>query len=148
MSSKAQLNSHKTAIGRTKPSAPSRYLSERGLILGQVLDYGCGRGFDAKHYGFDSYDPHYQPKHPTGKYDTVLCSYVLNTLERHDQLIVIGCVNQLLKMNGVAYFTVRRNVKKVGYTSKDTYQENTVLPFEIMFESSDHCIYKMVNQLA
>ena len=46
----------KTAIGRNKPSAPLRALETKGLIVGDVLDYGCGKGYDAYYLGSDSYD--------------------------------------------------------------------------------------------
>jgi methenyltetrahydromethanopterin cyclohydrolase len=62
-------------------------------------------------------------------------------------MVVIGSVNYLLTSDGCAFFTVRRNVKNVGFTSIGTYQENTVLPFEVVFENSDYCIYKMDNSL-
>ena len=38
--------SHLTAIGRNRRSAPAASLEKEGLIVGTVLDYGCGRGKD------------------------------------------------------------------------------------------------------
>ena len=66
--------SHLTAIKRTKLSVPIRGLDLKGK---RVLDYGCGRGSDADLLGADKYDPYYFPERPTGKYDVILCTYVL-----------------------------------------------------------------------
>ena len=41
--------SHKTAIARSGPSAPLLTLEKMGLINGEVLDYGCGKGADEKY---------------------------------------------------------------------------------------------------
>jgi len=140
-------NSHKTAIGRTKPSAPARLLVSRGLVSqsGPVLDYGCGRGFDATYYGWDRFDPFYYPDvfYFEGAYQTVLCSYVLNTLGRGKEKGVLVRIRSLLAPNGVAYITVRRNLKKDGFTSKGTYQRIVRLNLPIVEENSDYCIYRM-----
>ena len=37
-----------TAISRKAPSRPMRFLQEHDLLKGRMLDYGCGRGTDAK----------------------------------------------------------------------------------------------------
>ena len=44
-----------TAVRRTKPSRAAAYLAEHDLARGRVLDYGCGFGFDADHFGWDGY---------------------------------------------------------------------------------------------
>ena len=70
-------NSHKTAITRKELSRPIRDFREH--VKGRVLDFGCGKGSDADILGADKYDPHFFPEKPKGLYDTVLCTYVLNT---------------------------------------------------------------------
>lgn len=147
-------NSHKTAIGRTKPSAPARLLILRGLaraFSNRVLDYGCGRGFDAAVYGWDRYDPHYYPEARIFRdYHTILCSYVLNTLHRREEAKILAHIQDLLAPDGVAYITVRRNLKRNGFTSKGTYQRIVRLNLPIVEENSDYCIYRMdrLSQIA
>ena len=79
-----------TAIRQTTLSAPTRYLLQHGMLKGRILDFGCGFGFDAdelKRQGYDiaGYDYYYRPKYPEGKFDTILCNYVLNVLEPYAQ---------------------------------------------------------------
>jgi hypothetical protein len=72
-------NSHKTAMTRSKLSSPAKLF--KNYCVGSVLDFGCGKGSDAKILKIDKYDPHYFPEKPTRLYDNVLVIYVLNTLE-------------------------------------------------------------------
>ena len=107
-------NSHLTAIQRTSLSFPARILLGENVIQGEVLDYGCGIGKDVellqkKGFKVDGFDPHYFPKHPEYKYDTILCIYVLNVLLPHEQRDVLMNVSNLLKNGGKAYFAVRRD---------------------------------------
>lgn len=139
------LNSHRTAIGRTRVSAPVHHLLSKNLISGNVLDYGCGRGFDADFYGWDAFDPYWRPGtilHPN-TYNTIVCSYVINVLRKKSEAVILGVIRSLLTKTGVAYITVRRNVKKAGYTSKGTYQRNVILDLPIVTENSDYCIYEL-----
>lgn len=61
-----------TAIRRRKLSLPMAELAERGLLVGKVLDFGCGRGDDARHLNEEkswwdtvcSVNPAYQYKRP------------------------------------------------------------------------------------
>lgn len=112
---------HRTAIGRTKASVPVRWLLKSGEIARdeKILDYGCGRGADADFLGCDGWDPQTDnPRHkqyPTGKYDVVLCTYVLNVLHcPSEREQVIQRVTSLLAPGGRAYFTVRRDIPKTG----------------------------------
>jgi hypothetical protein len=135
--------SHKTAIGRNKPSKPIKLLLKKGLVVGRVLDFGCGRGFDADHFGFKKYDPYYFPVYPKGKYQTIICSYVLNVLPKREENNLIKQIKTLLKRGGKAFLTVRRDIKKEGYTPKGTYQRNVTLSFPVVYEDKDCCIYLM-----
>jgi len=120
-----------------------RLLSSLGLLKGKMLDYGCGRGFDANYYKMDKYDPFYSPDYPKEKYDTITCNFVLNVISEEEAKIVIDKIHSLLKDNGSAFFTVRRDIKKEGVTSKLTFQRNVILDFEIVKETRDFCIYRM-----
>ena len=79
-----------TAIKRMELSVPTRYLLQHDLLKGKILDFGCGFGFDTddlKRQGFDivGYDYYYRPDYPEGKFDTIICNYVLNVLEPYDE---------------------------------------------------------------
>ena len=103
--------SKRTAIIRKKPSSPFVYLNEKCLLIGDCLDYGCGRGTDKEYYDIDGYDPNWFPEFPTKKYDTIICNYVLNVVTKEEQEDIIRKVMALLNPNGKAYFTVRRDIK-------------------------------------
>ena len=144
--------SHLTAKEREKMSFPSRILYERGLLKGNVLDFGCGHGKDVeelqqKKISIDGYDPYYQPNIKREKYDTIICNYVLNVLEAQDQAKVLFEVSQLLKIGGKAYFSVRRDVKRSGFRKhyihkEHTYQTNVLLPFSSIFLNENLEIYE------
>ena len=128
-------NSYKTAIKRNKVSAPMRYLAENGLLTGELLDFGCGRGDDAERLSMDKYDPFYAPSVPKKQYDTITCNYVLNVIEfsisRYETL---RRIEKLLKDDGTAYITVRRDKFEEGRTSKGTYQTYVTLDLPVLIE--------------
>jgi SAM-dependent methyltransferase len=99
-------------------------LLKKELIEGRVLDFGCGRGFDADELGFEKYDKHYFPKKPKGKFDTVLCNYVLNVLPyAWQRQRVVEEAFSYLKCGGALFITVRRDKEALkGWTGKGTWQ--------------------------
>jgi ATP adenylyltransferase len=119
-----KIYSYNTAISRSAPSAPTRWLENNGMIKGSVLDYGCGKGADARYllksgYSIDSYDPYWKPDLPIGNvYDTIYCNYVLNVLKKEDEQFVLDSIISLLSDDGKAYIAVRRDLKKDGKTSR------------------------------
>lgn len=141
----AQKNAYKTAITRTKVSAPLRLLNENGLLNGRMLDYGCGKGFSADRLNMDKFDPFYYDDDINGQYDVITCNYVLNVLEHTEQAIVLYKLARYLKPKGVAYITVRRDVKVDGYTKKGTYQCNVELRLPVVFKQSGFCIYELTK---
>jgi hypothetical protein len=107
--------SARTAIQRKGPSLPARWISSRGYLSGyRCLDYGCGRGQDARWLGIEGYDPAYQPGRPVGPYNVILCTYVLNTVTPEEQRYIMGRIGFLLTPNGTAYLTVRRDIPEAG----------------------------------
>ena len=132
---------HMTAISRTKPSKPMQILEEKELLKGTLLDYGCGKGFDADYYNMDKYDPKFYPKLPRKKYNTVTCNYVVNVILPNKQKEVLDSIKSKLRLGGVAYISVRRDIKKEGYTSKGTYQRNVFLDLPVLKETDKFCIY-------
>ena len=138
--------SHKTAKTRKTLSAPTKYLLKDNAFLGKVLDYGCGKGFDSDELGFEKYDPHFFPKTPKGKYDTIVCNYVLNVINNDDANLVIAKIRSLLKSKGKAYISVRRDIIKEGVTKSGTFQRNVILDLPVLVEvPKKFCIYLLTK---
>lgn len=137
--------SHLTAIARRKLSVPVRWLSGNNLLIGRCLDYGCGRGFDADELGMDKYDPYYFPEEPTGKYTTIVCTYVLNVISQEDQEDVIRKIRALLEEGGKAYLTVRRDIPKEGKPGKGCFQRYVVLDYNTLKRNSSFEIYEICD---
>lgn len=146
------LYSYLTAISRRTLSLPAKTLYQKGLVIGRVLDYGCGRGADVfllrvNGVEIEAYDPHYQPIMPLGQFDTILCTYVLNVLLPEEQQAVLEDVRTRLTPSGVAYFTVRRDIQREGWrwynATKQTYQCNVVLDLPVVKKTHKFCIYKL-----
>ena len=148
-------NSHKTAISRKSPSVPLKYLIKSGKIAKKhkVLDFGCGRGGDINFltdfkYNINGYDPYWyqNEKALLKKYDIVLCTYVLNVVNKPTQLKIINQLKDLTNKAGKVYITVRRDIKKHRVSSRGTHQYCVKLPFKIVKETSSYCIYEITNE--
>jgi SAM-dependent methyltransferase len=138
-----------TALKRRAPSRAAALLVGRGLVLGRVLDYGCGHGFDAGHFGWDGYDPYYRPTEPAGPYDTVVCTLVLNTLSRRNRARVLDCIRALLADDGRAYLAVARNIPPEGKLGVNHCpQSYVVLTLPVVFEDANLAIYAMAKSVS
>ena len=145
-------NPHLTAIERTSISFPTRWLKQNNLLKGEILDFGCGFGYDTdqlKEQGYDiiGYDNYYRPDYPEKRFDTIVCNYVLNVLEPNEQAEVLMSVSELLKPTGKAYFAVRRDLKSEGFRThyvhkQPTYQSNVILPYKRVFTNENCEIYE------
>lgn len=124
----------RTAISRQATSLPMRYLAGHGLLVGRTLDFGCGRGYDAHEYGMEKYDPNHFPKKPTGKFDTITCNYVLNVVKEKYEPEILSEIFNLLKVGGIAYLAVRRDIVKDGVTASGTYQRRVFLDLPVLTE--------------
>ena len=107
-----------------------------GLLRGRVLDFGCGRGQDVERLAkngvnIQGYDPHHQPDMPRGKFNTITCNYVLNVIDEHERLTVLVHIRSLLRKNGTAYITVRRDIEADYVTRAGTRQYLVFLPAPI-----------------
>lgn len=141
-----------TAIKRKDLSVPVRYLLQRGLLKGRILDFGCGFGYDTdelKRRGYDitGYDYYYRTEYPEGKFDTIVCVYVLNVLEPYAQAEVMMNVSHLLSPLGTAYFAVRRDVEDEGFRlhavyRQYTYQCDVRLPFTSLKCNASYELYQ------
>ena len=82
-----QIQRHRTAIARSKLSAPMQALARWGLLKDTtILDYGCGRGDDVRalvQAGIPAvgWDPHFAPDIPREPADVVNLGFVLNVIE-------------------------------------------------------------------
>lgn len=137
---KSQIRSlEKTAKNRKSPSLPLKLLLNKNLLYGDILDYGCGKGFDANYIKCDKYDPYYFPSYPTKLYDTIICIFVVNIIESDDDRNgVIQNIQNLLKNDGVAYICTHsdKRIKKNNYVINiDTeciYHHNSIRIFKIV----------------
>ncbi len=148
-----------TAKVRTSLSFPAKLLCTKGLLKGEVLDFGCGYGTDVellhtKGINIIGYDKHYFPDYPKIKFDTIICLYVLNVLMQEEQTNVLMEISQLLKPTGTAFIVVRRDLHYEGFRThkihqKPTYQCNVKLTYKSIFknESCEIYEYKHYNQL-
>lgn len=144
--------SHLTAKEREGISFPAKILLNKGLLVGDVLDFGCGFGKDVdllkeKGLKVEGYDKHYFPSYPTKKFDVILCFYVLNVLMQEEQASVLMEVSKLLKPTGRAYFAVRRDLQYEGFRThkihqKPTYQCNVKLPYLSIFKNENCEVYE------
>jgi len=136
--------SYKTAIKRSSPSVPLKWLLKNKEISEVHLDYGCGRGDDATYLGCDKFDPHYFPDVPTKKYDTITCTYVLNVIRyKKDRNEVLKDIKSLLNEGGVAYITVRRDIKREGKTAIGTFQYLVDLELPLLVNNGKCAIYEL-----
>jgi hypothetical protein len=141
---------HLTAISRKTLSQPMKHLVKEGLILDSALDYGCGRGQDADELCINAYDPYHRPDEDalvTNHYKTVTCNYVLNVIpEEHARHAVLNKIRDLLTDDGIAYVSVRNDVKALnGWTSKSTWQGLVLLDLPVVKKTSNFIMYKVTK---
>ena len=138
-------DSYKTAITRKALSVPTARLLKAGLLRGDILDYGAGKGFDARAIGASSYDPHFAPKKPATKFDTIICNYVLNVVDESTQSEIVSEILSHMKKDARAYITVRRDLPKQGAPGRGCYQRQAHLLLgsnvKILWETTAYCTY-------
>ncbi len=149
---KSNPNSHLTAKEREYLSFPAKILFNHNLLVGDVLDFGCGFGNDVKLLSLKGikiagYDKHYFPEYPIKKFDTIICFYVLNVLMPEEQALVLMELSQLIKPTGKVYIAVRRDLKYEGFRMhklhlKKTYQCNVILNSKSFFKNENCEIYE------
>jgi diadenosine tetraphosphate (Ap4A) HIT family hydrolase len=145
-------NSHLTAKEREHLSFPAKILYNQNLLVGDVLDFGCGFGNDVKllrekGISIEGYDKFHYPEYPSKKYDTIICFYVLNVLLPEEQATVLMELSQLVKPNGKVYIAVRRDLYYEGFRThklhqKKTYQCNVILNSKSFFKNDNCEIYE------
>lgn len=106
------MGAERTAISRRGLSAPSAYLLDQGLLVGRILDFGCGKGDLASFLAGDieEYDPYYVPQRPRGKFDVVVCNYVLCVLPKKARAKALQDARRYVRASGALYASVRRDL--------------------------------------
>ena len=158
---------HLTAIARKNPSAPMKWLCAKDCLVGDILDYGCGRGKDVAwlnskvdEEGLEGqhvigFDPYYAPNTivngMSNCFDTITCNFVLNVIEGcQDRENVIHHIKGLLRPNGRAYVAIRADKKKLnGFTKRGTFQTYvTILPahgFTLIHKTGSYELYEYIK---
>ena len=134
------------AVNRRTVSFAANWLVNGSLVTGRVLDYGCGFGFDAEHFGWEAFDPYYRQAAPKGHFDTIVCNHVLNMLTRTSRTEVINNILRLLSGEGVAWLIVPRNIPRTGKIAMRQRIQNYVqleLPSEYRDDKLE--IYRMTS---
>jgi len=156
---KSNPHSHLTAKNRDSLSFPAKILLNQNLLVGDVLDFGCGYGSDVKlliekGINIEGYDKFHFPEYPSKKFDTVICFYVLNVLLPVEQATVLMELSRLVKPTGKVYIAVRRDLQYEGFRThkihqKKTYQCNVILNSKSFFRNEFCEIYEYqhYNQL-
>jgi hypothetical protein len=143
------ITGYKTAMVRKTASAPLRWLLDNHpLIIGNVLDYGCGRGADVEFLKANGkevtgYDPHWQPTLPEGKFQTVLCTFVLNVITEEEQKELLVRLGQLVANDGDIFIAVRRDIPKEGAKGRDCVQRYVECPdgYHYIYKNSSFAIF-------
>jgi DNA phosphorothioation-associated putative methyltransferase len=115
-----QDSAYKTAMHRKVASVPGKYAIETlqpKLKFKNILDWGCGRGMDVSYFNeqglkAEGFDPHFSPDMPTGTYDFVTCSYVLNVIDKVSERK--KCLTNIwwkLNTDGHALITIRPHME-------------------------------------
>lgn len=132
------------ATRRETVSKTARFLGEHRLLRGRVLDYGCGFGFDADHFGWEAFDPYYRQKLPSGRFDTIVCNHVANMLTRDSRRELFRVIQGLLTPQGRAYVSVSRKVPKAGKVAlRKRIQNYVVLTLPSVFRDDELEIYRL-----
>lgn len=132
------------AIRRETVSKTAQILHDRGLLRGRILDYGCGFGFDADHFGWEAFDPRYRQKSPQGKFDTIVCNHVANMLTRGSRQRLWKAITDLLAAEGSAYVSVSRKIPLVGKMGiRKRIQNHVVLTLPSVFRDDELEIYRL-----
>jgi SAM-dependent methyltransferase len=132
------------AIRRETVSTTARVLDDRDLLRGRILDYGCGYGFDADHFGWEAFDPHTRQKAPEGLFDTIVCNHVVNMLTRSSRQKLFQALVDLLTPRGKAYLSVSRKIPVTGKLAmRKRIQNYVVLTLPSVYRDEDLEIYRL-----
>lgn len=132
------------AIRRETVSITAQVLQKRSLLQGRILDYGCGFGFEADHFGWEAFDPYYRQKAPEGVFDTIVCNHVANMLTRSSRHKLFQDIMALLAPQGTAFVSVSRKIPTSGKLAiRKRIQNYVVLTLPSVFCDAELEIYRL-----
>lgn len=132
------------AVRRGTVSITAKLLVDRGLVRGRVLDYGCGFGFDADHFGWEAFDPYYRQTLPAGEFDTIICNHVAKMLTRESRTLLYEKLRQCVAPTGMVYLSVSRKIPKIGKAGiRQRIQNYVVLTLPSIYVDTELEIYSM-----
>lgn len=150
------IATHLTALERTKPSKPVRYLLHYNKLPKQerILDFGCGKGFDVaflKSLGFHvhGYDPYkefgFNKVH--GKFFCVLMTYVINHLTHSQSMPVLAKAWSLLRPEGTLHISVRSPQEIRTLAEKNNANRYLEKTFSSEIYQHDHRLFRIIPGL-
>lgn len=133
------------AMNRKNPSKASCILADLNILSNDVLDFGCGYGFDAEYYKWEKFDPYYYDKYPDKQFSNIVCINVLNVVSKKIRKEIITNIQELLSENGIAYLCVPRNIPIKGkYSGFERRPQNyVILSLESIYNDKNIEIYKL-----
>lgn len=161
-----QIKPWRTAIHRKNTSATLKTVlkMDRLSIRDNILDYGCGHGYDLNYLkelnfnvtGYDKYIKTYSnDDYSKHKYTKILCFYVLNTIaDKEERITVLESILKLLTDNGKVYIAVRSLKELTSFKNKnfEPYNDGVVTridTFQKYFskEELEELLYKNFNDI-
>lgn len=145
----SRVNKTKVLIGgamnRKNPSKAASILNELNLLKENILDYGCGYGFDADYFNWEKYDPYYFDNYPKQKFNNIVCINVINVVSSKIRKEIIENIQELLEDNGKAYLVAPRNIPKKGkYSNFERRPQNyVVLSLNSIYNDKNLEIYEL-----
>ena len=145
----SRINKTKVLLGgalkRKNPSKAATIFNKLNLLNGDILDYGCGYGFDADFFGWDKFDPYYFDNYPNNVYDNIVCINVINVVSSKIRLAIINNIKELLKPNGIAYLVAPRNIPVEGkYSNFERRPQNyVILSLKSIYKDKNLEIYQL-----
>ena len=151
----SRVNKTKVLIGgamnRKNPSKAATILNELNLLdkneneNENVLDYGCGYGFDADYFHWEKYDPYYFDNFPQKKFKNIVCINVLNVVSSKIRKEIIENIQELLENDGTAYLIAPRNIPKKGkYSNFERRPQNyVILTLKSIYNDKNLEIYEL-----
>ena len=146
---KSRVNKTKVLLGgamkRKSPSKSSLILKDLKILSDDVLDFGCGYGFDADLYEWSKYDPYYHDVFPNKKFKNIVCINVLNVVSKKIRIEIIQNIQELLEDDGISYLCVPRNIPIKGkYSGFERKPQNyVILSLNSIYKDKNIEIYEL-----
>lgn len=126
-------NPQNTVVHRKSLSRPVKTYLNSGLIARgwNILDFGCGKGFDCDELEYVGYDPFHRPEKLNKQFNVVMTNFVINVLDIDTRKKAIQeAYNYVIPDFGKLLIAVRSK-KEIEKSKKDTwitYQDGYITP--------------------